>query len=353
MRDNLYFQWLEHAGAGISAGGPASQVLLIVVCALVVEFLLRRALRKLQLRPGAAENSWDSAVLAALRRPASLLIWVLGLGFAMDVVQAELRAEIFTAVAPLRRAGVIVAIAWFLLGLTRRMLPVLGGLDFATRDAVRRLLRASIFITAALVMMQTFGFNIAGVLAFGGIGGIAIGFAARDLLANFFGGLMLYLDRPFKVGDWVRSPDREIEGTVEDIGWRLTRIRAFDMRPVYVPNNIFSGMAIVNPSRMSHRQIYQTIHLRHQDAGKVAVIVDDVKEMLERHDAIESEKQTVVVNLDGFTPYSLKFFIYAYTGTTQWAAYHAVKQDVLLRVHGIISKHGAELAGANMYLPGE
>ena len=63
--------------------------------------------------------------------------------------------------------------------------------------------------------MQTLGFSVAGVLTFGGIGGIAIGFAAQDMLSNFFGGLMIYLDRPFKIGDWVRSPDREIEGVVE------------------------------------------------------------------------------------------------------------------------------------------
>jgi len=66
--------------------------------------------------------------------------------------------------------------------------------------------------------MQTLGFSIAGALTFGGIGGIAIGFAAKDMLSNFFGGLMIYLDRPFKTGDWIRSPDREIEGVVEEIG---------------------------------------------------------------------------------------------------------------------------------------
>ena len=71
-------------------------------------------------------------------------------------------------------------------------------------------------IAAGLVAMQTLGFSIAGSLTFGGVGGIAIGCAAQDMLSNFFGGLMIYLDRPFKTGDWIRSPDREIEGVVED-----------------------------------------------------------------------------------------------------------------------------------------
>ena len=82
------------------------------------------------------------------------------------------------------------------------------------------------------------------------MGGIAVGFAARDLLANFLGGLSIFMDRPFAVGDWIRSPDREIEGTVEDVGWRVTRIRTFDQRPLYVPNSVFSTVALENPSRL-------------------------------------------------------------------------------------------------------
>ena len=95
----------------------------------------------------------------------------------------------------------------------------MGG-DETTVTAIAKLARVSIVITAALMAMQTLGISISGVLAFGGIGGIAVGFAAKDLLANFFGGLVIYLDRPFKVGDWIRSPDRDIEGTVVKIGWR-------------------------------------------------------------------------------------------------------------------------------------
>ena len=87
-------------------------------------------------------------------------------------------------------------------------------------------------------------------MAFGGIGGIAIGFAAKDLLANFFGALMIFLDRPFSIGDWIRSPDREIEGVVEDIGWRSTKIRTFDKRPLFIPNSAFASLTVENASKM-------------------------------------------------------------------------------------------------------
>ena len=215
--------------------------------------------------------------------------------------------------------------------------------DRTTLDAIAKLLRVSVIITASLVMLQTLGFSVSGVLAFGGIGGIAVGFAAKDLLANFFGGLMIYLDRPFAVGNWVRSPDREIEGTVEDIGWRLTRIRTFNQRPLYIPNSVFTTIAVENPSRMLNRQIYETFGIRYSDAAKMGDIVTDVTEMLNEHPEIATDK-VLIANFNQFAPSSLDFFIYCYTKTTAWVKYHAVKQDVLLKVFDIIDGHGAEIA---------
>lgn len=181
------------------------------------------------------------------------------------------------------------------------------------------------------------------VLAFGGIGGIAVGFAAKDLLANFFGGLVVYLDRPFAVGDWVRSPDQEIEGTVEEIGWRLTRIRTFDKRPLYVPNSVFTQVTVENPSRMSHRRIYETIGVRYDDLAKVAPIVEDIRAMLRSHPEIQQD-QTMIVNFNQFNASSLDIMVYTFTRTTAWVHFHAVKQDVLLRIADIIAAHGAEIA---------
>ena len=175
------------------------------------------------------------------------------------------------------------------------------------------------------------------------MGGIAIGFAAKDLLSNFFGGLFIYLDRPFAVGDWVRSPDREIEGTVENIGWRVTRIRTFDKRPLYIPNSIFSQIAVENPSRMSNRRIKETIGIRYDDASKIEIIINQVKEMLKDHPDIDTEK-TLIVNFNCFAPSSLDFFIYTFTKTTDWIKFHEVKQNVLLKIIHIIEKNEAEIA---------
>ncbi len=336
------------------------QVFLIVFLALLCNLVLRVGLKRLRKKLLDTPNPWDDAVVLAVQGPATLLVWVVGFTFAADVVYAETLAPIFTAVEPIRQIGVIGAITWFLMRLARQVQRNIvtrseaqgKQLDLATVDAVGKLLRASILITTALVVLQTLGFSISGILAFGGIGGIAVGFAARDLLANMFGGLMLYLDRPFAVGDWVRSPDREIEGTVEYIGWRLTRIRSFDKRPIYLPNGIFATVAIVNPSRMTHRQLYETIGIRYQDADKMPAIVAEVNTLLAEHPEID-QTQVAIVNFNRFAPSSLDFFVYAYTRTTGWVRFHEVKQDILLKINDIISAHGAEIAfpTSTLHLP--
>jgi MscS family membrane protein len=210
-------------------------------------------------------------------------------------------------------------------------------------DALSKLGRVTVIVTAVLVGLQTLGFSITGVLAFGGIGGFAVGFAAKDLLANFFGGLTVYLDRPFSVGEWIRSPDKEIEGTVEYIGWRHTRVRAFNKNPIYVPNALFTTIVVENPSRMSNRRIKETIGIRYADIGKMGAIVTDVKAMLQTHPEIDTDK-TLIVSFDKFGDSSLDVIVYTFTRTTDWVRYHEIKQDILLRVANIIDRHGAEIA---------
>jgi MscS family membrane protein len=327
------------------------QVFVVVFGTLLLDFVQKRLVGRMQRRIEASKILWDDALYFALRRPLSVLIWLLGVTFAAEIVGSKTGALLFEAIVPLREIGVIVILAWFLFRLIHAMENNLvlkaerrgTTIDRTTIDAIGKLLRLSVLITAALVGMQTLGFSISGILAFGGVGGIAVGFAAKDLLSNFFGGLMIFLDRPFAVGDWIRSPDRDIEGTVEKIGWRLTAIRTFDKRPLYVPNSTFASIAVENPSRMSHRRINETIGIRYADGAKMREIVQAVKAMLQAHPEIDAD-QTLIVNFNAFAASSLDFFIYTFTRTTNWIHYHEVKQDVLLQVMAIIEQHGAEIA---------
>lgn len=336
------------------------QAFLVVLICLIVNFFIRNMINRLHRRLEKTNNPWDNALIDALRRPLSLLIWIAGIALAGEVALQATGNTLFEAVRPLRDLGVVSVLALFLLRLARNAQAAYliqtgekeGAIDATTLDALAKLVRISIMITAALVALQTLGISIAGVLAFGGIGGIAVGFAAKDLLANFFGGMMIYLDRPFVVGDWIRSPDKEIEGTVEAIGWRLTRIRTFDARPLYVPNAVFSTISVQNPSRMTHRRIYEVIGIRYEDADKMSEVVATVKKMLTEHPEIDTSR-TMIVNFNSFAPSSLDFFIYTFTKTTNWVRFHEIKEDVLLKVIAIIRELGADIAfpTSTLHLP--
>ena len=354
----------EAVSGFLSAVGLESwvvQVFVVVLATAVLAFGARRFVARLHATFARTPSVWDESFVEALGPPLRALVWIAGIAFAIEIIQNEAGAAIFEAVDPIRDVGIIAAVAWFAVRFIRIVevnfiadKQAKGEtFDRATLDAVVKLLRLSVMITAFLVALQTLGFSISGVLAFGGIGGIAVGFAAKDLLANFFGGLMIYLDRPFAVGDWIRSPDRDIEGTVERIGWRQTVIRGFDTRPLYIPNSAFANIAVENPSRMLNRRIYETIGIRYEDAGSMGAIVADVDAMLRAHDEIDSDN-FLMVNFNAFAPSSLDFFVYCYTRTKAWAEYHRVKQGVLLRIVEIIDRHGAEIAfpTSTVHVPG-
>ena len=315
----------------------------------VVRYVASRSLAKVQRRADRTVNVWDDALVAAIRKPLNLGIWIMGISFAIDSMGLEAQAEIFTLTNQARDVAVVWLLIWFAIGFTenveRGFVEGKHGdkVDATTAAAVAKLLRAAIIISGALMALQTFGFSISGVLALGGVGGIAIGFAARSLLANFFGALMIFLDRPFSVGDWIRSPDRSIEGTVEFIGWRVTQIRTFDQRPLYVPNSVFTEVSVENPSRMKNRRIFETFGIRYDDLPQMRSIVADVHAMLAAHEDIAQDR-TLMVNFVTFGASSLDFFVYTFTKTTDWATFHQVKQDVLLRIADIVAAHRAEFA---------
>ena len=321
----------------------------LMVMGVVGHYAIYRIVRRLTKAADRTETQWDDVVLYAIFPPIQWVMWV---------VLGLLSLSLFPALDGIREAllrlsdtALLLLFGWLAHrlsgGIEEELLGehrgALASSDRATISAVARLSRIVLWVIAGIMILQSVGVSVSGLLAFGGVGGIAVGFAARDLLANFLGGLSIFLDRPFAVGDWIRSPDREIEGTVEDVGWRVTRIRTFDQRPLYVPNSVFSTVALENPSRMLNRRIYETIGIRYDDAGAMEQIVAEVKEMLVAHDDIDKGK-TLMVNFVAFGASSLDFFIYCFTRTTDWATYHGVKQDVLVKILKIIEGQGAEVA---------
>ncbi|MRI34190.1 mechanosensitive ion channel protein MscS [Endozoicomonas sp. OPT23] len=335
-------------GADLPSG--IGQLLIVFGMAVACHLFMSRFFSVLTIQAEKTRVLWDDALIKSARKPVISLVWLIAFGWSIDIIHLETQLEVLKGIRKLSDISFVYIAGWCLYRFIRRLEKSYLNQDAASvkKDptavvAVGRLFRTIIVIIAFLISLQVLGYSISGILAFGGVGGLAIGFAAKDMLANFFGGLMVYLDKPFKVGDWIRSPDKNIEGTVEYIGWRQTRIRTFDKRPLYVPNATFTSISVENPSRMENRRIKEAIGLRYQDGRQVHAILAEIKSYLQQNTDIASDK-TLMVNFDRFGASSLDCFIYCFTRTTDWVEFHRIKQEVLLEVMNIIHKHNADIA---------
>lgn len=315
--------------------------------------LLTRMLNKVEQK----EMIYLEATFRSLKTPLAIMIWLFGICMALTVLLSHFHFAEFQYILQLKKIGLLLAVSWTLIRFVhhaedryiRACVANSKEVDKTLIHALSQLGIIMVVIISMLIMMQLLGLPISGLLAFGGIGGAAVAFAAKDLLANFFGSLVIYLDKPFKVGDWIRSPDKQIEGMVELIGWRATRIRTFDKRPLYVPNGVFLTISVENPSRMKNRRINTVIGIRYEDADKMDQVTQQVKAMLLAHPDIDT-RQTLIVNFVEFGASSLNFMVYAFTKTTNWVKFQAIQHDVFMKIVRIIAANKAQCAYATQTL---
>lgn len=312
--------------------------------------LLRRLFNSHALIQHQSGNAWGAALLNAAIKPLIYLIWLIASVSVLTLVH-----DTFFKHYPsiwlnnTLKMGLLCALIWFgLRVVTLIQQHYLQQKSHENHDkntifAVAKCARMIVIIIGGLLILQTLHVGISGLLAFGGLGGAAIAFAAKDLLANFFGGMIVYFDKPFAIGDWIRSPDRNIEGTVEYIGWRSCRIRTFEQRPLYIPNALFTTISIENASRMTHRRINTTVGVRYDDAAKISAIVTDIKNWLLTYSALD-QTQTTTVNFVNFGNSSLDLMVYAYTKTIAWVDFLNIQQTVYLKIIDIINQYGAQCA---------
>ena len=328
------------------------EVLTVLVITLSLSVFARAFFLKIGRQVEKTHNPWDDAFIYAARAPVRTGVVLVGLSWAMEVACSNFQIEtpLLESIPHFQQIVVVMCLAWFLVRLIssaeeefNRDERIDSPVSRMRVHATGRVARVAVIAIGVVVLLQTLGFELSAVFTFGGISGLVVGLAAKDLLSNFFGGLMIFMDKPFAVGDWVSSPDKSIEGTVEHIGWRLTTIRTFSSRPLYVPNAQFATISIENPSRMHNRRIHETLGVRYCDGGQLKKIVNDVEAMLKNHPDIAQEK-TIMVNFSKYAASSLEFFIYCFTSTTAWAEYNGIKQDVLFKIMDIVEANGAEFA---------
>jgi len=329
------------------------EIISVLFGALLISYVEAKVYKHLINRFEQTRRLWDDAIIWSIHKPFRVFVWLWALGFSLLIAfDGLLNLELLELIRKILILGSILIVSWFFLRFAkffeRRFIETAYyqkiHLDLTTSHAFGQIVQIFIVIIAVFVILKSlFDVSFTGLWAIGGVGTFIIGWAAKDLLANFFGALMIYFDRPFSIGDRIRTPDRQLDGFVENIGWRLTQIRNFDTSPVYIPNSLFATISLENVTKMRHRRINETIGIRYQDFAKLKSIIKNIQTMLETHPKINPDARCNA-SFYHFGDSSLDIFIHCYTKETEWLAYLAVKQDLLFRIMEIVEENHAEIA---------
>ncbi|MDQ7047939.1 MAG: mechanosensitive ion channel family protein [Sulfurovum sp.] len=191
-------------------------------------------------------------------------------------------------------------------------------------------------------MLQVWGINVTALIASLGIGGLAFAFAAKDTAANLFGSFSLLADKSIRIGEWIKV--NGVEGTVEDIGMRTTKVRSFGKSLITVPNQIVANNPIENFSRRGVRRVKMNVGLTYSTSStQIIKIVEEIKYMLHNHKDI-SQKETLLVNFNSFGDSALNIFIYTFTSTSNWEKYLSIRENIHLEIMKIVEDNGSSFA---------
>lgn len=300
------------------------------------------------------KTNLDDILVNVVRKPLRMLLTMTVLYIVYQVIDIEFlvgkNIGSFNAFAlNFYKSSVIVFIMWVLYNATDEskefFADVLRAFDITVDKLIApfisKVFRFIIFVIGIAIVASEWGFDVNGFVAGLGIGGLAFALAAKDTLSNLFGGAVIITEKPFTIGDWIIVGD--VEGTVEDINIRSTKIRKFNKSIVTVPNSRIADSNIINFSKRAIRRISYELKI-HIDTpiSDIKAVVADINQMLIDHPEINNE--TIFVKFNKFGKGSFNLFLYYFSNTSDWGEYLTIAEDTNFRIMEILEARGVKLA---------
>ncbi|MBI9012816.1 MAG: mechanosensitive ion channel family protein [Clostridiales bacterium] len=300
------------------------------------------------------KTNLDDILVKVVRKPLKMLLTMTVFYIVYQVIDIEFlvgdHIESFNAFAlNFYKSSIIIFIMWVMYNATDEskefFADVLEAFDIALDKLIEpfisKVFRLIIFVIGIAIVASEWGFDVNGFVAGLGIGGLAFALAAKDTLSNMFGGAVIITEKPFTIGDWIIVGD--VEGTVEDINIRSTKIRKFDKSIVTVPNSRVADSNIINFSKREIRRISYELKI-HIDTSirDIKAVVAEINEMLIDHPEINNE--TIFVNFSKFGEGSFNLFLYYFSNTSDWGKYLSITEDTNFKVMEILKAHDVKLA---------
>ena len=326
------------------------EIVFILVALFCVDLIFKYFIRHIR-RKATEKDDWRTHLDYIILTPFKSILWLIAIYFVIYVLAIRFEIPMLGGwLTVVKNVLIILCAMWLVLRWKNTLFRTLfyrtqkkkKNLDQGSLDFLSRIVTVIIVFIALLLVLQVFGLNITPLVAFGGIGAAAIGFAAKDVIANFFGGIVIHLTRPFTKGDFINLPNKSIMAVVENIGWYYTLLRDMDKCPIYLPNMVFSSSHIQNFSRRTHRKIQETIHVRYEDFSKLNEIIEAIKKYLSEKDTIDTTMPPYVF-FTSYKDYSLEILIRVYTLETRYEQFLGIKQEILMQIKKIIESAGADI----------
>ncbi len=312
-------------------------------------FLTRVLFARLKRYAKRTEFEHDDRLLEGLEKPMEFFILVVGLFLAF--VALPVSSEWEHLVWMIFRGIVMLIVFW---GLLRAVDVLIDAATSAFRvregstalegfaPLIKKTTRIFLIIVAAVMVVDNLGFDIGGVLAALGVGGLAFAIAAQDTVANLYGSVALLLDRPFKVGDWIQVGN-DVDGDVEAIGLRSTKVRTWPKTIISIPNAVLANEKINNWSRMPKRRIKQVIGIAYGTPPEtMEAIVRDIEELLLADEGVDHD--FILVKWTDFGESSLEILVYYFSKSIKWLEHMDVRQRINAKIANAVIARGASLA---------
>lgn len=291
----------------------------------------------------------DTKIVEAFQKPLTNFFEVLGFYFAFEILTMAGIPISLIIIDNFFSSAIIILITWGIYNLTAESSVLFERMHKAYDIKVDKILfpfmskalRLIVLAFAITIIAEKWGYNIQGFVAGLGLGGLAFALAAKDAAANIIAGIFIILDKPFTIGDWVSNDS--FEGSIEDISFRTTKIRAVDQSLIIVPNSILTNDAVVNFSRRGKRRVNFNLELASKTAReKLQNCVDSIRDMLENHPQVS--KDDILVRFDKFNATSLDIIICFFTSTPDFNEYFKIKEDVNFKIVEILQCEGVSMA---------
>jgi MscS family membrane protein len=328
-------------GSFLVAGG------IIVFFILFRKILYKFMIKRIQNFAAKTDNKIDDEIVSALQRPVSFVPVVFGFYIAAEYLNMNGTTGLITK--NFIHSSIVFVLFWSFFNLVEAFAWVLEKLesvfDRSLIEWLKKLIKGTFIFIGFATILEIWGIRIGPIIAGLGLFGVAVALGAQDLFKNLISGILILAENRFSIGDWVRV-EGVVEGTVESIGFRSTKIRRFDKAPVFVPNSRLSDNSVINFSEMTFRRISWMIALRYDSTiDQLKAVRNGIEAfLLENDDFVNPPLAPLFVRVDNFNNSSIDLMIYCFTKTTIWKEWLEIKEGLALEVKKIVEKSGTDFA---------